>query len=486
MFNNPIEFLTENTLEDLVPVQFGADTFQNDYTGITLAYLLFHERYSLIDKNNGRGYLIARERKRGDNLVYQSKERLQQELCFREYNQTRVYQIETVSPTVLAEIQESLRTYYIRDKKYPHPVEELTNVEAYLWSVKKIKTAVFYCAEYRSTIIITGSLSISRWHAIMSALPALMPAFFEAKPLTEKERAILKALTEDTDANFRKLVNEYVNGLNIREEFIRRRLTGFANGKKERMQNRLQRDIDAYDNEITSLEERISDYYTKRESAVNQLIGLERLEDKADDVLIDYFIKDKELKLHRASKGWLRFEVKTALVNYDQDLYETYEKNKRGALYAERLYGGTDMYDGLKLLHAVFSEQKMDIMMKGMFTIKPDEAVIDIHHYDFTPFTADAIVNPHLYNYKCLGNNQRYIYDAIRKGDYLMAVALCKSAVGNLNFGESHNVQNFLGHLFSSQSRCVYLKSEDRYLTVEEAIAYLKGEDAANETNQTE
>lgn len=366
----------------------------------------------------------------------------------------------------------------ILERKMPQlfDVKRLGNVEQYLYSQRRLRSVVFHCESTNSTMVVVERVNHSKLHLILSAYPILLPALFKDYPVTDWERKFLNSLTDRDDTRFVSIVKDWLADNSWKNKILAKQLKNFVSNRVENQKRSIIREIDTIDRDIEQTECNLTDLYRRRENKTTMLLGIEtRVGEDNDEELIDYFKSNKDINLVSATDSRLVFEVKTSLTNYDPEAFDAYTRSHHSELYKDWNYYEFSGDEGRALMKAIFDTNKMQVMMRGKFILDFDHQFFDINR-SYSPFLDNTVANPHLTDYNCPGNNGKLIRDAIRSYDYVMAIAYCISVTGNLNFGEPHNVSNFMRHLFGEarNKKCIVNTETGEMVTVREAIEYLK------------
>ena len=78
-----------------------------------------------------------------------------------------------------------------------------------------------------------------------------------------------------------------------------------------------------------------------------------------------------------------------------------------------------------------------------------------------TSFIAEVLPHPHLYEYRCLGENEKPITEALMKGDWKLAVEQAIAAVRNLWFGDYTVMSTFMDRVTGRCYDVPFLKNTE-------------------------
>lgn len=147
------------------------------------------------------------------------------------------------------------------------------NVSIYLAQAGH-KTAVYVSEESKEVIVFTLGMSLKYWHYMQSALPKLLPWYFDT-PVKEFDKKLLHSLTLKNSKSYLELITSYVNQYDFREEKLKRSLKNFGvQWEGDRLETlKTERTRVAY--EFTQLQEQISRIIERDRELQASILGLE-------------------------------------------------------------------------------------------------------------------------------------------------------------------------------------------------------------------
>lgn len=372
--------------------------------------------------------------------------------------------------------------------------KELPELHAFIASSirisgKKADMRFYINDELKSAAVFGEKINIKTWHLIQSLISKLLPWHFENSPLTDKERELVRSLTEGDSCNedgtlkeptYKTLIENIARNFDMRSFAIRSVLSGFELYSKKQRLSDTRRGIDETQRSINI---NLRKYEELIEILDNQRItyaGLEAQIKNASEEseIMDYFMCNKHLYPIRTNGGSkLEFIASGYLTNFDPDMYETYAKNTSSYIYDE--FG--DSHDVFKdntnrklFLDAIFSDSPiLKIKMYAFYVIDLRGSVSTNREFSSHGEFDDYMPNPHLYFHSCIGNHKRYIEEALLQGDNIRAIEQCVCSASSVNIGEGATFPKLLRRLFRTDCRSVIELPSGESVTPIQAFEWL-------------
>lgn len=351
--------------------------------------------------------------------------------------------------------------------------EEQKDIAAYL-EKSGHKVRIYVNKEIKTTLVFVGGLNTSTWHLVQSFVSRLLPWYFETKKLTDEEKKLCVSLTQRSSDEYQRLIEEFAQQYDFRSEAIRAMVADISRKANEKILNNVKR-------EIRNAEEYANDYLDKYYDYMRTLQDLRAKESglyynmenaESDSTLAEFLICNKNVDLLNTDDGVIRMIIRTTIDNYDINQYESYTANPNSYLFK-----GYDVGESVfeshearkKFLDAIFIDERAKIKVCAFFEIAAGGHLNGNRDYRYPEKYRDYLVNPHFKIFLCFGNNERYIRDALTKGDYIAAINQLISTAKNLNLAETRQtVAPFLGWVFNSGNKIIQMK-DGRSLTPVEA-----------------
>lgn len=381
--------------------------------------------------------------------------------------------------------------------KFPN-FTALEDVAKWLSQHGKIDGRVYIDETKHNVAIFAHHLNMKQWHLLQSLIPRYFPWYFVDKPLSEKETALLKSLTNRYAPDYESLVIEFTSQFDFRTSEIRNALKGFETRFEQKALQQVRRELDNNERYTHDLEEQFKTLFKERENLIIREIGLtekiRRGGDGEDSELLEYFLCNKGLHIVGVNGGCIDFIVTTTLSNYDPDLFDSTIARK-GDSFFYREYDTGNRYQNEeftddrieRLMKAVFSTELLKIKVCAAYRLNFDNGeYMGFRGYYFPEdIKAEYTPNQHIQHYACLGNNQPVIRNAMRNRDYVGAVSACCSSATNINMSEANTGTFFMQQILSRNPGKIILMPDGSSMTPIDAVKWLEAQDV-KETNNEE
>lgn len=203
----------------------------------------------------------------------------------------------------------------------------------------------------------------------------------------------------------------------------------------ERKINELQRDIDAYYNDIARMTKDMN------QVKANYLLQITTGEDQKLKDLQEYIRKCKDkIAYIKASDNLLYLVYRTPLMYFEDSLLKPYFQSNRqnvitsAAPWKKQLI--KDLFINKKYTLQIESSIMLDLANKS-FRYAPINNLVQVS-------TMRGIPNPHHMYYNCWGDNQPTIHRALQEGDYLQAILTAFAAMAGLNLSDTAVIEKFV------------------------------------------
>lgn len=343
--------------------------------------------------------------------------------------------------------------------------------------------ARFYISnELRSTVVAVNRMTHSRYHLLQSVVPRYFPWYFNknTKPLDEMEKALCAAALKREPEPFEELLERFANErYDMRSLTIKTLIGDFERNSRKTQFEVAKQNFESIMNRLTENNETHRRLVQEKDDAAIRLEGIRSIMNNGSDnsELVDFCIGNKNLKLVETSESHIRLILRGYLSIFDPEIFEVSFRNPDSLLFHDYSIGNNDfrkVEPRKKLLNAIFGEDgQIKIRTCAYFDLDIRGSVHTSSGYNFPPEYEDAIPNPHLHHYHCLGNQERYIRDALQKGDIIGAITQCVSSACSINIGESPTMEKFLRDLFSTSKKFLELP-DGSVVSPSEALAWIK------------
>lgn len=347
--------------------------------------------------------------------------------------------------------------------------------------------ARFYINEARKgCYILIENLDIKKWHLLQSLIPRYFPWWFAEKPLNDKEKELLRSLTNRYAPAYEAAITAIAQDFDMRSMIIKESLEGFEAQFEQQYLDEVRHSIATLQRDIDDIILRWSELAVAMHAKKEVELGLELKIANGGDVqseLMEYFLTNKNLHLQSKNGGRIDFVVTGYLDNFDPDQFDRMIENEDSYLYQ---YAGEYFTERQIrcLLTEIFSTERIKMRVCAAYQLDFTQMRYrGLDGYGFGSEFSSFLPNMHIQLYHCLGGNEPYIRDAVCNHDYVLAVANCAASAGNINFGDYTVGSRFMRALFYDDDRNKkFLELPDgSIVSPTEAIAWLDEENQTTE-----
>lgn len=318
------------------------------------------------------------------------------------------------------------------------------------------KADLFLDAPRRVSVVFlyssTNIIDLKTFHHIQSAIPVMLPWYFEETELSDYELRFLKTLSSKNGASeYKQFIEETLLSKECRINSIKKMFKGFHD--KEIMQRKsiLASEIDQLNIRFRSAQRSLEDCLKKimeTEALYNQL-QLAPTHEATD--IENYMINNMDcIKVRKDDYGY-QITIDSYYDNYDEEMLRAALKSENSCLSQ-----GLTKYPNIKrVIEEIFLNHKAKLKARSFFELNTYRLGVNDEMPSMS--NGDRIVNPHHRYYRCLGGFAPQIDEAIRTGDYITALELARAATGNINFMDRAVISRFIPDLVSNIKtiRCV-------------------------------
>lgn len=367
--------------------------------------------------------------------------------------------------------------------------------EAWFYRNDKTNASVILVADNSAR----GTIDVKLSHLIQSLLPRILPQIFIDNPLTDLEKELLKSLTTTDATTYKNTLDKLAEVQCLDGKIQATMLSKIGTGRLERMLKRCLDERQRAESSLSVILEQYGSLCAQIEDLKIRQSGIQfKIQEGDTDMeeFISYVKANKHVRITSVDDDFIEFVTTSILENYDPDLAEKMCDNERSYLYTGyMLFEDNEIFKPIenrkKFFKAIFSDNpKLKIKMCMCLRVDLRRCMVEAisrkgSYASYGSRYDDYIVNPHIDQHRCLGDNRRYIEEAARNGDYIGIVEQSISATGNINLSEgSVTVAPFISELLSSDRNIIRLPDGTDY-TPTQAIEWLLKEEETNvQTNQ--
>lgn len=354
---------------------------------------------------------------------------------------------------------------------------------------KTFNVLCFIHPDTRRVVLFTEDLDFRKFHYLQCSILAFLPWYFNPNDgVSEDEMELINSLREKTSAKYEDCIAKVASQYDFKTAKIRKLLSGFET-RYERIEcNEMKRLINNCISAIEDYNNRISDVLQSKREYETRLLGLEtRIASATEDSeIMEYFLANDKLYLEDVDDSSMTFIVKDYLTFFDEEIATSVIDNKHSYIY-ESDGESYDRYipseDIAMFLLAVIN-QKIRIKFCAAYKFILGGRVEALSHYPYSSEFRDCTPNPHLDQYRCMGNYEMAINTLVKENNYIMALEQSIASCKSLNFGDPPVMSEFIRRIYGLNNnvnmKCVELP-DGSIVTPKEAIQYLKTEEAENE-----
>lgn len=366
---------------------------------------------------------------------------------------------------------------------------EFTKLEKVTEFYKSVMDVLcFVNVQHKKTVIYVNGLTVPRYHYLQCGILAYLPWYFDKeKGVTKQEMELIESLRKNKADDYERIIEEIASKYDFRSEAIKRGLRGFETRLDEKKAEDLRSIIKDTVNDINAYSEAIGNLLVKKNEQECMLLGLEqKIIDNRENggEMMDYFLANKRLNLVSVNDDTIRFTVKDYLTYWDRDMAEEIISNRRSYVYYP---GGNDRSKNIPaddmemLMRSIFVDEKLKIKFCSAYDLQLYGRVRGIGGFQYDYNCSDAMANPHIDFYECLGNYTQVFAELLKDRDYIGAIEQCIASCKSLNFGDSIVMSRFMETLYGLQNgngkndRCIELPN-GTVVDPEGAIEWLKSD----------
>lgn len=353
-------------------------------------------------------------------------------------------------------------------------------------TVKFMTAFSFVNRDTHNTIVFIEQFNNRKNHALQSMLPRLAPWWWDGSSPSPEERELLHSLASryadkiqtgsgadvKVSDGYTVLIQKYEPLYDFRGAKIRRYLPNFVRNIAEGELTRVENELQNIDRRVDEFEREILGLMNQRRDQEIRYLGLKMKTEEPDDhMLSDYFVASKQIDLVGVEGSTLKFCVYTTLDWWADELAPRFVENKESCMYDKT--GGIRKDDYQKLLRAVFVDKTMKIRVCGAYQM--DVGSSDMRGISrFASFKDRTWVpNAHIQVHGCLGNYRQQFREAMRSGDYILAIDIAITSAKSMNFNDI-SFGEFMRSLPDFKDSRVFEDADGNTYTAQEAIKRIK------------
>ena len=342
-------------------------------------------------------------------------------------------------------------------------------------------TVKIYTIPDTNTVLVyrSGGLTTPYRRLVISLIHSMFESIAKAEPLSQDEIEFMRTLTVNDKSAFIERMTRIANRPDFKDFKLRFTLAGF---ERKIYEKKIKAAEAAIKNAKIKMDEALEEYRrmnNERMDAMLTLAGLQERHDSIQEVteVQQYIASNKLLSDIEIDDRKVHFNVKTFLAPYNFDEWDTSVRRSDNLFTYHVGRGPVKTIDDAKLLlSAIFSENHcLKVKMCAHFDMDFFGASIEtVAAYQFNrlPGYEGYIPNPHLQYYRCFGENQLDILNALGESDMISAIEACINVARRISIFDP-SYRHFVYDLYGSENKCI-ITEDGTEMTVAEALTYLK------------
>lgn len=321
----------------------------------------------------------------------------------------------------------------------------------------------------------------SLFNLIPTAISIIYSDLFVQHPLDEEEKTLIAALMKNdsnTVSDALGILEERNNPLY--ERGVRASITNVFDKITENKISKIEHAISLQEDRIKDLLKALSDASAEAEELKERLlVQRDSLANKkqAED-LADYILSSNSITNFEANDDAFTFDVFGHIKYFDRDVAERLINNENSYIYNRPQRNVSEFK---MLLNELFVSETPEIELNVYASFKltlTNGLMIEERVTMGEPpinYIGDVCYapNPHIMKYHCFGGYARLFADAISKNNLFMLLEQVVASTLSLNISDSI-VFGYLLDQLHSYGEVIHIISEDRYVDIKDAIAWLK------------
>ncbi len=374
-----------------------------------------------------------------------------------------------------------------KEEKALETWKPLLDVAYYILRGEQI--AVYQNEVYKSTIVIAAKSKQFRvMHLLASCISRALPWAFANCPLTDDEKAYLKALSVGDYETFKLAMQKIYDAGNFYQKKLNNLVKGFASGSHEKYIEICEKNILQKQEQINSLMEAyrqlLADIELENMKAINARNKMISAGD-VDSELLEFLQSNKAVTILRGDEHALSLAITCFLNDCDEDMFKHYVVNPTSENYVYQ-YGMADYdFDLLKRFFvSIWGEHRFNVRVYCEWILENTGYVSAVTYTNMggdTTLTENRIGQPHIDHYGCFSGYKMMFENLAQEGDFVGIVSTMIASSASINWTDSAVVRYFMEELFQTGKKCIEDNDGNLY-TVAEVMDILKAE-KENENN---
>lgn len=358
----------------------------------------------------------------------------------RSFVNSMTYELAIVSPVNIREFNKEQVEGYV----------ELADVTKYFKKNFNIKIEILINQEERKCVVILYKKTLEAFHLALSMLPRYLPWRFQGMELTEEQTNILAEFTSVGEPELFIAAIE-----KLKEDAKKNAFKNMIVKLKNKKVSAVKKAIEIREQEIDDMQERLGNHIAERRKLLNELVGLENSDDNNGKELIKYFDTHKNIKIENCHGNYLELRIQTYFCNWEEQAAQALYRARQNASFVNvRCL----MEDFKKVFKAVFIDKTCKIKVEAGFLIDIDRGVCHANRLSIP--SSEYTTNPHIQQYRCLGEYNAMLAEAARNEDLISVMSIASISAGSINLMELPTARQLFAQMTQSENRFYEMNGE--------------------------
>lgn len=299
-------------------------------------------------------------------------------------------------------------------------------------------------------------------YKILTTIPRITGYAF-----SDEYKALLAELFNgDKKKIVEKTLNDYVSGEKLAIRLIRNSMRYINFNQIQREVDSKMRSIQASNRDIEAYLENITELRRTIEKMQMEIYLLQKRAMRGDVIkedILNFLMANRNIiQISDCSDTYMFLYVTSYLEYFDEDMFDTFIADCPAD---ENPYfvGNVDNEVQKQACIRIFSEGKYRIRGCSMFELRDDFKVraLSGDSYPASMYRNGYVANPHLYNYRCMGNYNSIFNELRNQSDPVAILQNIISCGSSINFSDSPVMNRFFGDIFINSYDSKFLESTE-------------------------
>lgn len=297
------------------------------------------------------------------------------------------------------------------------------------------------------------------------------PWLFEEYPLTDWEKKFLEAVLKCKGDVVDSMCDEYIRREHIEENLRKVQLNSFVqNLLDQKLANARHWESELLD-AIAALETQLREKYADYHSCCDLVIGITA--NHADQNILDFvdaLSSNPRCHIDNIEKTTIRFTLTNFVTNFSEQAYRSMISKDESIMFD----GCRNLDLSVRLMREFYNElfvkERYALNMFGAFEIDCQNdtiQLVQIVQRLMPAASLNAIPNPHIYYYSCMGTFNADYRAAFAEHDYVDVLMTAFSEVANINWTDVSPVRRFVNDITCDKYRdipCIWDKQAKEFI----------------------